>query len=110
MAMKKTAAGIGFAIALIALSGCAPPPAPMVAEAPPPPLIATVPVALVPELPPPRPVHRVAVAHPTVRTHVVHHHPARRYASRTRASLSGLPYCGSTQRPCNVEHVTVPIQ
>ncbi len=107
--MTKAAAGIGLAIALIALSGCVPPPAPMVAEAPPPPVPAA-PVALVPELPPlPRVHHRVAASHPAIHPHVVHHHSTHRYAFRTR-TLPGSPHCGSIERPCNVEHVTVPVQ
>jgi hypothetical protein len=91
-AMTKAAAGIGLAIALIALSGCVPPPAPMVAEAPPPPVH-----------------HRVAASHPAIHPHVVHHHSTHRYAFRTR-TLPGSPHCGSIERPCNVEHVTVPVQ
>jgi hypothetical protein len=54
--------------------------------------------------------HHVAAVRPPVHHHAVHHRAVRRYAFRTRASLPGLPYCGSAQRPCNVEHVTVPIQ
>jgi hypothetical protein len=33
-----------------------------------------------------------------------------RYAVRTRARWPGAPYCGSVERPCNVEHVTAPVQ
>jgi hypothetical protein len=69
-AMTKAAAGIGLAIALIVLSGCMPPAAPMVVEVPPPPPVVAAPVALVPA-PPPSPMHHpVAAVRPPV-----HHHP-----------------------------------
>jgi len=107
MAMMK-AAGIGLGFTLIVLSGCVPPPPPLpvVAVAAPPAVIAAVPVAFVPEpLPPARVIHHHAAA---VRP-AVHHH-AHRYVSHRRVFVSGLPYCGSTMHPCNVEHVAVPIE
>ena len=106
--MRKAIAGFGAAIGLAMLSGCVPPPppSPVVAVAPPPTVFAAAPVALVAE--PPSPVrvvhHHPAAAHPVV------HDRVPRYASHKRVLASGLPYCGSPQHPCNVEHVTVPIQ
>jgi hypothetical protein len=108
MAMTRAATGIGVAIALTALSGCVPPPPPpAVVVAAPPPIIAAAPMVLIPEPPPPVPVihhHRAAVAHGPV------HHHVHRYVSRTRVVVYRSPYCGSPALPCNVEHITVPIQ
>jgi hypothetical protein len=105
-AMRKAIAGLGAAIGLAMLSGCVPPLSPVVAVAPPSTVIAAAPVTLVPPPPPPARVihHHAAAAHPAV------HHHVHRYASHRRVLASGPPYCGSAQRPCNVEHVTVPIQ
>ena len=107
--MRKAFTGLGAAVGLAVLSGCvppAPPPSPVVAVAPPPAVIAAVPVAFVPEpLSPGRVIHHhAAVARPAV------HHHVRRYVSHRRVFVSGLPYCGSTVHPCNVEHIAVPIQ
>lgn len=101
------AAGVGLGFILIVLSGCvSPPPSPAVSVAPPPSLIAVAPVALVAEPSPPVRVvhHRATIARPAV------HHHVRRYASHRRVLASGPLYCGSAVRPCNVEHVAVPIQ
>jgi hypothetical protein len=105
--MRKAIACLGAAVGLAVLSGCVPPPSPpVVAVAPPPTFIAAGPVVLVPELPPPvRVVHHHATA-----AHTVIYHRTHRYAPHRRLLASGPPYCGSPHRPCNVEHVTVPIQ
>jgi hypothetical protein len=102
--MRNANIGLGAAIGLAMLSGCVPPPAPAaVVVAPPPPPIVSVPVALVPELPA-SVHHHMAGAHPAV------HHHVHRYVTRTRVLASRSPYCGSTAHPCNVEHVTAPVQ
>jgi hypothetical protein len=104
--MRNAIIGLGAAIGLAMLSGCVPPPAPAaVVVAPPPPPIVSVPVALVPEPPLPAPVHHhVVAAHPAV------HHHVHRYVTRTRVLALRSPYCGSIVHPCNVEHVTAPVQ
>ena len=106
--MIRAATGVGFAIGLATLAGCVAPPAPpsavLVAPSPP---VAVGPVALIPVAPPPpAPVvrHHTAMARPSV------HHHMHRYVSRKHVLVSGGPYCGSPVRPCNVEHVTVPVQ
>ena len=106
--MRKAIAYLGATVGLAMLSGCVPPPppSPVVAVAPPPTVIAAGPVALAPEPPPP-----VQMAHHHMAaTHAVVHHRTHRYVSHRRVLASGLFYCGSPHRPCNVEHVTVPIQ
>jgi hypothetical protein len=106
--MRKAIASLGAAVGLAVLSGCVPPPppSPVVAVPPPPTVIAAGPVALVPQPPPPVRMahHHMAAAHPVL------HHRTHRYASHRRVLASGPFYCGSLHRPCNVEHVTVPIQ
>ena len=97
--------------AAASLSGCVPPPAPppppVVAVAPPPVAmaVAPAPVVLVPTPPPPPIWHRRTVA-------VVHHAPVRHPAHRYVIVRTGYQWagCGSVVRPCNIEHVTVPIQ
>jgi hypothetical protein len=108
--MRKIITGLGLAMSVITLSGCVSPPAPapVAVAAPLPPSVAGLPavgapVALVP--PPPTPTirhHSVRMAHP-----VIHHHVVHRYYS---ARASYTPQCGSTEHPCTVEHVTVPIR
>jgi hypothetical protein len=103
--------GLAAAIGAIALSGCAPAPVAAVAPPPPPrtvfvmpPLVAVaVPVPLVPPAPPVWHRHVARVTHP-----VMHHHWVHRYSSvQVRYTPTG---CGSSEHPCNVEHVTVPVE
>jgi hypothetical protein len=70
--------------------------------------IATPPPVLIAP-PPPAPIVHRHVAH---RAHSVVHHPVvhRHYAMRTRHVRIGTPMCGTTEHPCNVEHLTAPIQ
>ncbi len=107
--MIKAVAGTGLALALAALSGCVPPTAPVLAEAPAP-AAAAAPVALIPVPPPPAPVYHHAAARHTAVHHPVaqHRRVTHRYASRVRTSSQGVPFCG-VERPCNVEHVVVPV-
>jgi hypothetical protein len=116
-----------FAIAIVALAGCAPmgvePPAqvavtPAPVAAPPPAApapVALVPVAPVPvrvpppppPMPPPVPVH-VAMHHMAV----VHHLGAHRYwyrRVRTETVVWAAP-CGSVARPCTQEHQVLRIE
>jgi hypothetical protein len=106
---SRLMAGISLAVGILALSGCAPPPAPQVAVAPapaPPPVavVASAPVVLVPA---PPIVHRrvVHVARP-----VILHPPHRHYATRVYYAPIRAPGCGTTEHPCNVDHLTAPVQ
>ena len=54
-----------------------------------------------------------AVGCPPVKHHVVlhvRHHWVHRYVTRTVYRVAWLGGCGSVEHPCNVEHLTVPIQ
>jgi hypothetical protein len=43
--------------------------------------------------------------------HVVHHYVVHRYVSRTWYGAVWTPVgCGTTEHPCNVEHLTAPFQ
>jgi hypothetical protein len=113
----------GSMLGLVALFGCAPPPAPQTAAVPvavpaPPPAPPAVPapIALAPRPapvvvvpPPPSPLvvgaampghQAVSVAH-----RVIHHRWMRRYAA-----LGYGPPCGSDAHPCGVSHPVVAIQ
>jgi hypothetical protein len=51
----------------------------------------------------PPPVKHRVVAH-------VRHHWAHRYVAHAPYLAAWTPVCGSVARPCNVEHLTVPVQ
>jgi hypothetical protein len=51
----------------------------------------------------PPPVKHHVVLH--VRHHWVHH-----YVARPRYLVAWTPACGGSEHPCNVDHLTVPIQ
>lgn len=103
---RNVPAFLGLALGLAALGGCiqTPPPAPCLAftTPPPPPAAILVPPAPV-WTPPPR---HVVLLHPVHRVVAVRHRWVHKYVAR----VSPGPYCGSVPHPCNVEHLTVPVQ
>ena len=78
---------LGLVLGFVTLLGCAPRP-----------VLAAAPSVACPPMKP-----RV-VTH-MLRRHVVHHYVMRRWYREVR-----FPACGSTVDPCNVEHLTAPVQ
>ena len=77
--------GIGLAVGIVALLGCAPSPA-----------LAAAPTVSCP---------------PAAKPHVLRRHVVHHYVGRTWYREVWMPVgCGTTEHPCNVEHLTVPVE